>query len=128
MNDRFILGRATGLSMWPTLRPGDTIIVDCTTRRVEVGDVLVFNDVVHRVIWVDPFERIWEQGDSESSQPRRRSKDEIRGHVSTIVRDGEFITLAPRRPSLTAYIKLAAVIASRVLPATREAYKQKLPE
>jgi len=118
--DRFTVGDMTGRSMWPTLKPGDVLIVERTPARLNVGDLVVFGAVVHRLVWIDPYENLWECGDSPGVLPRKRTKREVTDRVKAIVRDGVFIDMPARRPPLTMAVGIVRAILRQ--------YRQKLPE
>ena len=105
--------------MWPTLQHGDVLIVERTPAKLHLGDLVVFGTVVHRLVWIDPYENLWECGDSPGILPRRRDKREVTGRVKAIVRDNVFIDMPPRRPPARMAVGIARVLASTVLRAVR---------
>lgn len=88
-----------GFSMWPTLRPGDGLVVQpYRARSVRVGDVIVFHDpvcdkkIVHRVIRIDP--EIYTQGDNNSLPDQGKIRSEaIIGKVVTVYRRDAIMSL-----------------------------------
>jgi hypothetical protein len=108
--DRFIVGDMTGRSMWPTLQPGDVLIVEREPKQLRFGDIVVFGGVVHRLVWIDPYENLWECGDSPGVLPRKRSKRDVTGRVKAIVREGVFIDMPPRRPPTRVALGLARAL------------------
>lgn len=111
------LDATSAAGLWPILRPGDVITLESATR-LRVGDLLVFDDAVQRLVWIDPFEQLWVCADSMGSEPSRRDKQDVRGVVTGIVRDGKPAALEAKRPSLTAYVEIALKVGRELLSAS----------
>jgi hypothetical protein len=73
--------RVTGRSMLPVLRSGDVLLCEADPPSITPGEVLIFSDVAHRLIWIDPFGGLWEAGDAERSAARRRRREEVQARV-----------------------------------------------
>jgi len=115
---------ATGWSMLPSVRPGDTLMVEpAGLKEVRLGDIVVIrqdgNLVSHRVISVldnAGERRIITQGDTSPVTDVPVCESELLGGVSCVVRKGKSIAL-PRHRSLMN--RLTARMVSRSLPAAR---------
>ena len=89
-----------GESMRPTLAPGERVLVEFETRRLERGDLVLYRQVdylvVHRVLGpasrdVEPALRT--RGDGASSLDPPLDPSRIRGRVRAIERDGTWYLL-----------------------------------
>ena len=84
------LGDVVGSSMEPTLRRGDTVLVDTSMERPRRGDIVALKSYVHRFLWRDPFGGIWHSGD-QFKNIARASPDSFQGVVKSVIRDGNFV-------------------------------------
>lgn len=80
-------------SMRPVLEVGDTILFHRRFIRVEPGDIVVFRTFVHRAVWVDGRERVWEIGDANAQWPRAHRYGDVEGIAFMRVRAGEWTPL-----------------------------------
>lgn len=96
--------RATGHSMLPTVRPGDTLIIEAAHierahgDEISTGDIAVFNSgrrfVAHRVVATAAGigeRKIQTQGDAVPLPDSPVSERELLGKVSFILRNGREI-------------------------------------
>lgn len=97
--------------MWPALLPDDTVIV--TPGAPQVGDIALFGEVLHRVIFIEPAGRLWERGDANPTA-RRRHRHEVRGILRSIVRNGEFLDPPCRSLALADVTAIARALAHRL--------------
>lgn len=95
--------QASGASMRPLLRDGDTLlVVPVNARQVQVGDVLLFisdqgQALVHRVIRVhnENGELAFSiRGDRALASDGRITQEQVLGRVSQIERQGQVINTA----------------------------------
>lgn len=108
--------RATGRSMLPRVRPGDTLVIErARSCELSTGDIAVFNSgsrfVAHRVVatGVAVGERkIQTQGDAVLLPDSPVSEREVIGKVSLIVRNGREIE--PSRSLRLSERALAALV------------------
>ena len=107
----------TGESMAPVLVPGDQIqVIAKDPRDIRPGDVVLFaarNDrgelaglVVHRVL-LDRNGGWIARGDGAKSVDPLWTQDSVLGVVERRIRDGEEVTISPRRQSFTARARTA---------------------
>lgn len=113
--------QVTGLSMLPSVLPGDTLIVEhATGDSVANGDIVLFGRdrrlFAHRVVSRSKTSEILTRGDSMARPDPAVSEDELLGKVSYIVRNGKCIE--PTR-SLTLSKRALAALARRSQVAAR---------
>jgi len=89
----------TGISMFPTLRVGDSLnVVAYGDRKIYPGDVALFrgsgqeHSVVHRVIAVNP-DGIITQGDNNAGPDEPILPENILGHVLSVQRGNRTVTI-----------------------------------
>jgi signal peptidase I len=115
---------ATGWSMLPTVRPGDTLVVErMSPDRVRVRDVVVTGRdgklCGHRVVAItqDSGDLRWvTQGDALPSPDRPVAESELLGRVAYIIRGGKCL---PVPTELKMVQRLLAGIVQRSFPAAR---------
>ena len=90
MQDRYSVVRVVGSSMEPTLHEGDLVIVDMNAPTVARGDIVVFGQVLHRVVWIDPFACVWETGD-QGTGLTRVPLGRVDGRVVAVHKNQEFV-------------------------------------
>lgn len=93
--DRYTLMRTKGRSMLPTIEEGDLLVIDRHVARVHAGDIVLFGDVAHRVVWVDPLRGVWQCGDNAQACAVRHSPGDVHGRVVAVIRDEGFVELRP---------------------------------
>jgi len=90
-SDTYILAIGKGMSMYPTIRDGDYIIVDVTPERIELGDVIVYihgNEFIcHRVIAITKEGYILKGDNNPIPDPWIVKREQILGEVEWIIRD-----------------------------------------
>ncbi|MHB8218221.1 MAG: S24 family peptidase [Candidatus Sulfotelmatobacter sp.] len=93
---------ATGWSMLPAVRSGDTLVIDrVTPNQIQVGDIaLIGRDgrlCAHRVVRLPRGldDRVWiTQGDAMPAPDQPVIEDELLGRVTKIIRAGKYITVS----------------------------------
>lgn len=80
-------------SMRPTLEIGDTVLFHRRFVRVEPGDIVVFRTFVHRAVWVDRREVVWEIGDANAQWPKPRPYTLVEGIGFMRVRGNDWTPL-----------------------------------
>ena len=95
--DKCIILPIQGRSMYPLLRIGDSAIIR-KVRRVQIGDILVFRrkdgkQLGHRLIWIDPWGKLFELADNNGAEVVRWHPHEVEGKVIGIIRDGEIFPI-----------------------------------
>ena len=116
---------ATGWSMLPTVRSGDTLVVErVSPDQFRVGDIaLVGRDgrfCAHRVVRLPRGlgNRFWvTQGDAMPTPDQLVIENELLGRITKIIRSGEYITVPPNLKGidfLLAQIVRRSVFAARV--------------
>ncbi len=70
---------------------GDLLLCEMESRRATVGDLVVFADVVHRLVCFDFLGGVWECGDAPQAKPRRRARGEVQGRVMAVARAGRWV-------------------------------------
>ncbi len=116
--------RATGWSMFPSLWPGDTLVVEhVMPHKIQVGDVaLVGRDgrlCAHRIVSkpAGSVDSRWiTQGDAMSAPDRPVSEGELLGRVSYLIRGGKLVA-APAELNVAG--RLIAKIVRRSVPVAR---------
>lgn len=90
--------QVTGWSMFPAVRPGDTLIIDrIASSETSEGDVVLFERdrrlFAHRLIAKYSFgeQRLLTCGDAMPSPDLPVTESELLGRVSFIVRNGKYI-------------------------------------
>ena len=114
--------QVTGSSMLPSIRPGDTLLVERAKREtISTGDIILFGRdrrlFAHRVIKCLDDSRLLTRGDANAVPDALVNQEELLGRVSYIVRDGRAVA-PPRSPSVSAraIAKLAqSPLAARVV-------------
>ncbi len=114
MNGKLRL-QATGWSMLPAVRPGDTLVVDrIAPDQVGKGDIVLFQRdrrlFAHRV--TDASQQISTQGDSMPQADAPLQNDEVLGRVAFLVRNGRLI-VPRRKPSISERIVATLVRRSK---------------
>jgi len=87
--------RVTGWSMFPTIRPGDTLELQRTERdELSTGDIVLFNRdrrlFAHR-IWKTDASATVTRGDAMSQADAAVEEKELLGRVASITRNGKCI-------------------------------------
>lgn len=93
--------RATGWSMLPTMRPGDTLVVErVNAGQVDTGEVVLVGRggrlCAHRVVSKaeDSGNRHWvTQGDAMPAPDRPVSEQELLGRVAYLIRAGKLMAV-----------------------------------
>jgi signal peptidase I len=116
---------ATGWSMLPAVRSGDTLVIDrVTPNQIQVGDIaLVGRDgrwCAHRIVRLPrgPGNPVWiTQGDAMPTPDQPVVENELLGRVTKIIRAGKYLTVSPNLKGidfLLAQIVRRSVFAARV--------------
>jgi len=105
--------QVTGWSMLPSVRPGDTLIVDrIAPDEVVKGDIVLFGRdrrlFAHRVIERSGSAQFITHGDSMGAPDAPVATEELLGKVSFVVRDGKCIE--PRKTPLFTERAVAALV------------------
>lgn len=116
--------QVTGWSMFPSVQPGDTLIVDRTpVEAVAEGDIVLFGRYsrffAHRVVKKDNCAgqaRVLTRGDAMNVSDPPLGENELLGRVSFIVRNGK---LFEPNKSLGLSERLVATLLSRFEIAAR---------
>jgi signal peptidase I len=115
---------ATGWSMLPVVRPGDTLVVEHISRdRARIGDVVVVGRdgklCGHRIVSIteDSGKLQWiTQGDALPAPDRPVAETELLGRVAYLIRGGKCF---PVPAELSVIQRLLAGMVRRSLPAAR---------
>ena len=88
--DHFLLGVGVGISMYPTIRNGDYIVVDTTPEDIRVGDIIVYvapngEFVGHRVIGVTGDGYIVKGDNNPVPDPWIVHDNQIIGEVENVI-------------------------------------------
>jgi len=94
---------ATGWSMLPAVRSGDTLVIDrVTPSQIQVGDIALVGRggrlCAHRVVRLPRGlgDKGWTtQGDAMPTPDQPVIENELLGRVTKIIRAGEYITVPP---------------------------------
>jgi signal peptidase I len=108
--------RVTGLSMLPTLWPGDVLTIERTrSEEIREGDIVLFNTtrqfVAHRVVTKTGAREdltIHTQGDAVSRLDSPLSRGDLLGRVSFILRNGR--SIEPRKTLRTSERAVATLL------------------
>jgi len=88
--DAYVLGIGDGTSMYPTIKPGDYVIIDTTPEKLEVGDIVVFMHngelIGHRIVWMHG-NVIITKGDNNNFLDMPIDRSKIIGEVKKVIED-----------------------------------------
>ena len=96
--------KVRGLSMFPTIRPGESVFVAPLEREPKRGDILFFKDnqgrsIMHRVVKEQNQEGQWVvMGDGYGRRFDLLSSEQILGQATFVERGGKWLPLASKRP------------------------------
>ncbi len=116
----------TGWSMFPSVRPGDVLVVDRTSSSgVSTGEIVLFGRnrrlFVHRVVGkeLDGSSTVLTRGDAMPQPDAPVNDNDLLGRVSCIVRNGKHIvprrTLRPAERAVATLVRRSNFVARVVV-------------
>lgn len=91
MEEPFKIVEAKGMSMWPTLLPGDHLVIK-PKSTYKLGEVVAVKMrekwIVHRIVLIEN-NKFYLKGDNQSKQDGGFSKPEVIGKVVAVRRPGK---------------------------------------